>query len=818
LALENQIYKPIIRQAAEMFGVLPIADMGRAEQGAAERAQESIRKCIDALKRGENVLLYPAGRLMRSRADGLGSVSGAHQIVSELPNVRVVLVRTTGLWGSSFGWAGGKPPQLETGLVEHIPALLASGLFFAPKRNVNIQLKEPADLPRSGDKQTFNAYLDRYYHADAPPARYVPYSRWKRGGERDIPDPEFHASTGASAPIPTATRNIILQYLREETGLTQIEPQQQLSADLGMDSLAVTDLIFFLEKEFAVSVPSVEALQTVQDVMQAACGRLAAEAFDVRVPPPPAEWFAGGRNRLTLPTGGTIQEVFLNQALRQPRQIAAADLQRGTKTYRDLLTAVIVMKKVIASLDGRYIGILLPASTTADVLFLACLFAGKTPVMINWTAGQRNVRHAMDLLGVQAVLTSDMLLKKLQSQGIDLTPLGTALKPLENIAASIGTGAKLYATVMARLAPRSALRSGMRPADAADGDSPAVVLFTSGSESLPKAVPLTHRNLLTNIRDALESFKIYESDRFLGMLPPFHSFGLTGAMLLPILSGAAVIHYPNPNDVSTLAKLIARWKVSVLLGTPTFISNILRAAGNEDLSAVRLCVTGAEKYPAAVCELLRSQCQKAAILEGYGITECSPIVSVVREEHPKPGSIGRPLPSVECAIVHPETDEACSVNETGMLLVRGPSIFTGYLNYQGPSPFVSWQGKQWYRTGDLVSRDADGDMTFKGRLKRFVKIGGEMVSLPAIEEAILARYPANQDGPTIAVIAAGEDDQPELVLVTTAAIDRAAANEAIRAAGLSGLHNIRQVRHIDTIPILGTGKTDYRALADTLKR
>ncbi|MGC8561220.1 MAG: MFS transporter [Phycisphaerae bacterium] len=816
LALETQINKPVIRQIAEMLGVLPIADVGRAEEGAADRAQQSIQTCIAALKRGENVLLYPAGRLIRSREDKLGSVSGAHQIVSALPDVRVVLVRTTGLWGSCFGWAGGKPPQLETGLIEHLPALLASGIFFAPRRDVILTFHEPVDLPRSADRRIFNDFLDRYYLAEAPPARYVPYSRWESGGPRDLPEPEFKPAVGGDLHIPPATREIITRYLRDETGVERIDPQQQLSADLGMDSLAVTDLIIFLEREFAVSVPSVEALQTVGDVMHAARGRLSVEAFDVRVPPPPPDWHLDVTQRAMLPPGGTIQEVFLKRALSEPRRRAAADLQRGVKTYRDLITAIIAMRKPVASLDGQYIGVLLPASTTADVVFLACLFAGKIPVMINWTAGQRNILHAMDLLGVKRILTSEMLVKKLRSGGIDLSDLETALVPLETFAASIGKGAKIFAAVAARVAPRRVLQSGMR-SDPVSGDAPAVILFTSGSESLPKAVPLTHTNLLTNIRDALKSFKVYEQDCFLGMLPPFHSFGLTGAMLLPLLAGAAVIHYPNPNDVTTLAKLTARWRVSILLGTPTFISNILRAARDEDLSSVRLCVTGAEKCPPAVYDLLRSRCNKATILEGYGITECSPIVSVVRAEHPKPGSIGRPLPSVECAIVQPETEEPCAVNQTGMLLVRGPSIFSGYMNYQGPSPFVQWRGKPWYRTGDLVSIDDDGDLTFRGRLKRFVKIGGEMVSLPAIEEAIQACFPGHQDGPGVAVVSTPDDDQPELVLFTTAEIDRAAANEAIRAAGLSGLHNIRAVRHVDALPTLGTGKTDYRTLAELLK-
>ncbi len=817
LALETQINKPGVRQLANMLGVLPIVDTARAEKGTAVRAAESIDTCIAALKRGENILLYPAGRLMRSNKDILGSVSGAHQIISDIPDIRVVLLRTTGLWGSSFGWAGGKPPQLEIGLIEHLPALIASGLLFAPKREVTLTFSEPADLPRSVDRHTFNNYLDNYYTAEATVALYVPYSPWQSGGNRSIPEPQFTTVTVDDSTIPPATRAIVIGYLQNETGVENIQREQHLATDLGMDSLAVTDLIFFIEKEFAVSIPSVEALQTVADVLQATCGRLASEAFDVRIPPPPPGWITAPSKRVLVPTGTTIQEVFVNQAMIHPHRIAAADMQRGGKTYRDLTTAIFAMRKSIAALDGQYIGILLPASVAADTMFLACLCAGKTPVMLNWTLGERNIRDAINMLNVKHILTSQVLLQKLLDQGTDLSALQSVCVPLETFTKTLRRRTKIAAAVKARIAPHALLKpigvQGLRP----DENAPAVILFTSGSESSPKAVPLTHKNLLTNIRDALDSFTIYQHDRFLGILPPFHSFGLTGAMLLPLLSGAAVVHYPNPNNVTTLAKITAAWRVSVLLGTPTFVSNIMRAAGNEDLSNIRLCVTGAEKCPPAVYDLLRIRCNKASILEGYGITECSPIVSVVREDHPKPGSIGRPLPSVQCAIINPDTRQSCCAGEVGMLLVRGPSIFSGYLNDGGASPFVLWEGKLWYRTGDLVTYDADGDMTFKGRLKRFIKMGGEMISLPLIEDVLMAAYPAGQAGPTVAVIPTADENQPELVLFTTLPIDRTAANEVIRNGGLSGLHNIRRVRRIDMIPLLGTGKVDYRALAEMLK-
>lgn len=299
------------------------------------------------------------------------------------------------------------------------------------------------------------------------------------------------------------------------------------------------------------------------------------------------------------------------------------------------------------------------------------------------------------------------------------------------------------------------------------------------------------------------------------MLPPFHSFGLTGTILLPILGGVKVVHYPNPNEPAVLARIIEAYKVSILIGTPTFLSNIVRSSTNSQLASLRICVTGAEKCPQRVYDALRQRCPQATILEGYGITECSPIVAVNREEDARPGTIGRPLPSLTCIIMDEETHQPANANECGMLLVRGPSVFGGYLHYDGPSPFIQWNGESWYRTGDLVQADATGHLTFCGRLKRFVKLGGEMISLPAIEEVLEQHFGVSEDGPTLALVAS-PGDAPELVLFTTRHLERAEVNQAIRQAGLSPLHNVRAVIHVEQLPLLGTGKTDYRTLGEQL--
>jgi long-chain-fatty-acid--[acyl-carrier-protein] ligase len=259
--------------------------------------------------------------------------------------------------------------------------------------------------------------------------------------------------------------------------------------------------------------------------------------------------------------------------------------------------------------------------------------------------------------------------------------------------------------------------------------------------------------------------------------------------------------------------MIEAYGATLLVGTPTFLSGIVRTAASSQLASLRLAVTGSETCPERTYKALSERCPKAVILEGYGVTECSPIVAANDEKHPCPSTIGKVLPSIEYAIVDEAMSRRVDRGAIGMLLVHGPSVFDGYLGLEVESPFVEFDGRQWYRTGDLVSEDSDGVLTFRGRLKRFVKLAGEMISLPAIEAVLEQQYAADSDeGPVLAVEAASEARRPELVLFTTLDLDCQTVNRQIRQAGLSPLHNLSRVIRLEQLPVLGTGKTDYRTL------
>jgi acyl-CoA synthetase (AMP-forming)/AMP-acid ligase II/1-acyl-sn-glycerol-3-phosphate acyltransferase/acyl carrier protein len=802
---------PLVRKILPRMGVraVPAAKTGGDSSSHIDRELDG---CAEVLEQGQCVLLYPSGHIYRSRTEDLRGNSAAHTLAERVPDTRVVLIRTTGLWGSDFTYAKGHAPQTIPLIISSIKRLLLNGILFSPRRKITIEYYEPDDLPRDAGRDAFNGFIESWYHEDEPPNTYVPHTIWERGGARELPEPEHVEGIKDTSVVPDSTREIVVAHLKDVSGINSIEDDAHLARDLGLDSLARTELIAWAEGEFGMQAGDPESLQTVGDLLLSACGQAPIGAA-AALKPVPAKWFKGlgEPTRLTMPDGETITELFLHQAKRTPNKVIIADQISGVRTYRDVATGIFALRPIVEALEGERVGIMMPASVGADILFLTVLFSGKTPVMVNWTAGARNVEHSLDLVGVKHVLTAKALVGRVASMGTDLSALESRFVYMEDIGRSITLPKKLGALLKARLG-LGALKKAAVP-------EVATILFTSGSESMPKAVPLTHDNILANLRDVVGMVELRGGDRLLGMLPPFHSFGLVGTVIMPFVLGMPTVHHANPTEGAVLAQLIEAYKVSFIIGTPTFLNGIVRGGSEAQLTTLRIAVTGAEKCPDRVYDALTEHCPSLTVIEGYGITECSPIVSANDEANPVRGAIGKIMPSLEYAILNTESNEPVATNEQGMLLVRGPSIFKGYINFDGPSPFVEYDGKDdWYRTGDLVSEDADGVFTFRGRLKRFTKLGGEMISLPAIENVLNAHYTSEDDeGPALAVEATPSEEHPELVLFTTHDVDRQTINANIREAGLSPLHNIRRIIKLDAIPLLGTGKTDYRSLSAILK-
>jgi long-chain-fatty-acid--[acyl-carrier-protein] ligase len=805
LADREQIDRPVIRTLAKRIRVKALADPGK-ERDAKAQIQRLVDEVISELNQGHVFVLYPAGRIYRQKFEDLGGNSAVETILRACPDIRVVLARTEGLWGSAFSRANGKAPSVVEALKRGVRGMLASGIFFMPRRKVTLTFHEPTDFPRDAERNALNRYLERFFNENATGNTYVPYSIFESGGTRLLPEPSVGRDRTRALEVPAATREIVIAHLRKITGVSTISPEMRLAMELGLDSLARVELQAFVESEFGFPQSDGDAFDTVQDVLLAACGEGSHKVREDLKPVQKA-WFDDiTKERLSVAEGETITEAFLNAAANRLNRVVIADQSSGARTYREIITAIFVLRSEIRRMKGDYVGLMLPASVAAVLAYLAILFAGKTPVMLNFTTGPRGVSHAVDALRVEQIISARKLITKLKNEGFgEATALLGKMLFLDELVPTIPFRRKLKAAIYARFFWRSLGRVRCPETIA--------VLFTSGSENVPKAVPLTSRNILTNDRDVLDKITINQDDSLLAMLPPFHSFGLTVDLVLPLITGLRTVYYNNPTESAKLAAHIEQYQVTILVGTPTFLGGIVHAAREGQLDTLRLAVTGAEQCPPRVYDALESRCPNTVVIEGYGITECSPVVSVNIPGRQVRGTIGEAVGSLEIAIVNPEGFEPIATGERGLLLVRGLSVFSGYLHYEGPSPFVDYDGKSWYKTGDLVRVDDRGILTFAGRMKRFIKLGGEMISLPAIEAVLESAFPTKEgtEGPVLAVeCASGE--HPELVLFTTVDIEREVVNRAIREGGLSPLHSIRRIVRLESIPVLGTGKTDYRTL------
>ena len=452
----------------------------------------------------------------------------------------------------------------------------------------------------------------------------------------------------------------------------------------------------------------------------------------------------------------------------------------------------------------------LPGFTDQFVTLLAIshgtYLAGKLPVVLNWTTGPNSLGHAAKLMGLTHVVTSKAFVDRTQ-----VVVPGTEYVFLEHLRAGMGKFELLTRLLRVRYLPgrtkaKLLARAGATP------HAPAVVLFTSGSEKAPKAVPLTHDNILTVQRGIVAVAQIPRGETLLGFLPLFHSFGMTVTGLLPLVIGMKVVHHPDPTDAAALARKVAAYKTGLVAGTPTFLSYIIDRAKPGDLDSIRLLVVGAEKCPQSLFDAVNRLAPQAQVLEGYGITECAPVVSVNWPGKVKPGTVGDPLPGVEVCVADMETHAVLPRGQMGMLHVAGPSVFPGYLGADAPDPFRVIDGKKWYVTGDLAALDETGAIVFHGRLKRFLKAGGEMISLPALEEPFARRFPPTDNGPRVAVEGTDHDGGRKIVLFTTEPLTLREANAILVEEGFRGVLRLDEVRRLDALPVLGTGKTDYKLL------
>jgi acyl-[acyl-carrier-protein]-phospholipid O-acyltransferase / long-chain-fatty-acid--[acyl-carrier-protein] ligase len=480
-----------------------------------------------------------------------------------------------------------------------------------------------------------------------------------------------------------------------------------------------------------------------------------------------------------------------------PKKPILEDQERNPLTYTDLIRAAFALGRKIAAMTtrGEKVAVLLPTSSAAVVTFFALHAFGRTPVMLNFTAGLRNLRAAVKLAGVKRVLTSHRFVEQGKLHDvIDALDDTCAITYLEDVRASIGLADRLYA-LTASLAPKR-FRVPTSP------DDPGVVLFTSGSFGAPRGVILTQANLLANVDQIAAHIELDPSWVFFNPLPVFHCFGMTGGFLLPMLTGMKAFQYPSPLHVKIIPELIRDTGASVLLATDTFVNQYARQSAPDDMKGLKFIVCGAEKVRDETHDLIVDRFGPIPVLEGYGATEASPVIAVNQPKDNRRGTVGGLLPGVETRVVPVE-----GIRRGGRLYVRGPNVMAGYLNEDGA---LEPPDGGWHDTGDVVEITDDNWITILGRVKRFAKIGGETVSLTAAETLAASLWPNARH----AVIAQPDGRKGErLVLVTDQRdADVAALIAHTHALGAADLAAPRKIIRVPEIPLLGSGKTDYVAI------
>jgi acyl-[acyl-carrier-protein]-phospholipid O-acyltransferase/long-chain-fatty-acid--[acyl-carrier-protein] ligase len=481
------------------------------------------------------------------------------------------------------------------------------------------------------------------------------------------------------------------------------------------------------------------------------------------------------------------------------------DVARSPMSYNKLMMSSFVIGRRLAKLNklGDYVGILLPNTSGAVITFFGLQAFGRVPAMLNYSTGSKNIKSACQAAKIKTIVTSKRFVSvsKLDNLVADIGD-GVNVLYIEDIASDVWLYDKLIALMLRIIAPIYTFDKRRSP------DDPAVVLFTSGSEGTPKGVVLSHRNILSNCLQMSARVDFNQTDKIFNAMPMFHSFGLTVGTLLPVLSGIKLFLYPSPLHYRIVPELVYDSCATIMFGTDTFLTGYGKVAHPYDFFNVRYVFSGAEKVKDETRDVWMNKFG-VRILEGYGATETAPVISINTPMHFRAGSVGRIMPGLEYKL-----KKVSGIDDGGRLLVKGPNIMLGYLRVENPGVLETLKDG-WYDTGDIVNIDKeDGFVTISGRAKRFVKIGGEMVSLTAAETMISAVWPDNMH----AVVGIPDERKGEqLVLVTDKSdAERKEILQYAQKEGISEFMVPKKIVCVKSLPLLGTGKIDYVAIQELL--
>lgn len=491
----------------------------------------------------------------------------------------------------------------------------------------------------------------------------------------------------------------------------------------------------------------------------------------------------------------------LIQARRQygGQKIIIEDQDRKPLNYNMFITGSFALSRLLGRHigDEQRIGLMLPTSMGGALSFFALHALGRVPVMINFTAGHANVKAAAQVSQIKTVITARRFIENAKLEEL-IEAMGAYVRIiyLDDIRKDISFKDKLIALTASKLPFLFAKKTS--------ADDIGVILFTSGSFGSPRGVVLSQRNLVGNVRQIQAHIELKPEWIAFNPMPIFHSLGLTGGVILPLLAGLRSFQYPSPLHVKQIPPLLKETKASLLFSTDTFINQYARQADADDFATMKFVVCGAEKVRSETHQMFKTQFGGVPILEGYGVTECSPVVAVNYPNANRHGTVGPVLPGMETRL-----DSVDGIKEGGRLFVKGPNVMAGYINPENPDVIEAPQGG-WHDTGDIVTFDEAGYIKILGRAKRFAKIAGEMVSLTAVERLAEEIWPDNRH----AVVAVADDKKGEkLVLITdNSNADMSKLANWAKENGTPALAIPKKILKVETVPLLGSGKTDYITL------
>jgi long-chain-fatty-acid--[acyl-carrier-protein] ligase len=616
-----------------------------------------------ALARKEHVLLYPQGELAKQGYQSIIGKKSAFYAVQHAPKgTKYIMVTIRGLRGSrsSMAWDG-KPLSFTRFLCKGLYFFLLNLFFLTPKRKVSIQLSDASEnLQKAQDKglDYFNVQLEKVYNAQGEEQIQYLSGLWfyntvlhhhvptKIEGSLDMLRKKVDYST---LKYPKDTFTFIVEKVKtlKPDFKGEISLETNLVLDLYFDSLDMAELKSSVATAFpGASNPPLLDLKAVGDVLLMAMGK-SPYVEELK----PCVWVYQENKSLIynflkkeITNDATLLSVLQKSFKKLHNQSVCYDQLFGVQSAKDFLIKAYLIADILRGFAGKNIAIMLPSLSATSLLIIACYLAEKIPVMLNRTQSEKAFAHCVKSQEVSVILTAGSFFKKIQTpwlQNYEMTFFEELLKKV-----SLGQKIKALVKALRYLScPSRLCRIPSRRGNHLGGDATAVILFTSGSEALPKAVALTHQHILQDLKGATELLDIRQDEVLLAFLPPFHSFGFTVNTMLPLISGIRVVYAPDPNDASMLVHLIPHTGVTLLTSTPTFLKGIFTIARNDQLSSLRFAVVGAEKPPQELFHLFQTKAPQATLLEGYGITECSPVIAVSPFRRPaksSPRSAGYP--------------------------------------------------------------------------------------------------------------------------------------------------------------------------------